>query len=255
MEIVELNAIHDLAGDPIAITELGDALQSGSLLIARSALDPGLSAQLVQYLKQVGASSLPTYAPIEVGAPNGHRLNREDERAYVMGCFHQFVFYPWNQDIFDLFELLRPVYRLKNALSGNHPDRYLSRTGEDGVVARLAFQFYPAGSGFLARHRDPSGEHQATVPTVTLSTKGVDFVSGGAYLEDLDGTTNYLDDLTKPGDVVFFGSDLIHGVDIIDENQATDWLAFQGRWSLLIATNKIVGMTDIADAVELGRQT
>ena len=93
------------------------------------------------------------------------------------------------------------------------------------------------------------------MPTVTLSTKGVDFASGGAYLEDMGGNTHYLDDLTKPGDVVFFNSQLTHGVEIIDADQATDWLAFQGRWSLLIATNKIVGKTDIDDAVDLGRQT
>ena len=251
METLEVDGIHGLPEDPAAISELKKAVLGGSLLLARSVIDPALCTQLVAYLEQVGRSSLPAYAPIEVGSPNGHRLNRADERAYVPGCFHQFVFYPWNQDVFNLFEMVRPIYRLKNALSGNHPDRYLGRTGEDGLVTRLSFQFYPAGSGFLNRHRDPTGEHQLTVPTMALSTKGVDFMSGGAYLEDVDGRAHCLDDLTGPGDVMFFDSRLIHGVKVIDEDQPTDWLAFEGRWSLLIATNKTVDTIGVDDAVDL----
>ena len=246
-----IEVVFDPARRTRDFAELRDEVLNGAVLIVRSAIDPVVSTQIVEYLRQVGKGSLPNYSPIEIGALNGHRLNRRDERSYVKGCFHQFAFYPWNQDVFDLFELLRPVYQFKNRLSGFEPDRYLGPSGEDGVVSRLAFQCYPIGSGFMNAHEDPVGDHQVVVSTMMLSAKGTDFTSGGLYLENSDGSVHCLDDHAGPGDVVFFDARSTHSVKMIDGERPTDWLAFNGRWSLLLATNKTIGVTDIGDAVEV----
>ena len=120
-------------------------------------------------------------------------------------------------------------------------------------MSRLAFQFYPSGSGYLNRHKDPVGPHQITIPLVLLSEKGKDFSTGGLFAEDLEGVRHDLDELVSPGDAVFLDASLVHGVDLIDEGEPTDWLAFRGRWSLIVSTNKVASETAVADAVDLGR--
>lgn len=255
MKTIMIHDLGDIVDDHDHVDELRAEILSGAVVVGRSALDPALVGALVDYLTNVGRNSLPTYSPIEVGQPNFHRLNQVDERAYVEGCFHQFVFYPWNQDVFDLFAQTRELFRLKSALSGVPPDRYLGREGHEGVVARLAVQFYPQGGGYLNRHVDPVGPHQLTVPTVTLSQKGRDFSTGGSYVIGSQGERCEVDEITEPGDAVFFDARLAHGVDPIDEGPTVDWLSFQGRWSLLVATNKVATNTEIPDAVDLGGES
>jgi hypothetical protein len=229
-------------------------IQSGGVGVVRQFIERSLAIEIRNYLTKIGQNSLPTYEPIEIGRPNFHRLNFDDERAHVRGCFHQFVFYPWNQDIFGLFQVFESLFKLKNLITGNPAGRFAGRHGQDGVVSRLAFQFYPSGKGFLNRHQDPYGEHQLTVPTVCFSEKPGDFQSGGAFIEDVDGTRHYLDDKTALGDVVFFDARLIHGVEIVDPHVETRWLDFVGRWTCLIATNKVAGNNQISNAIDVGKE-
>ena len=252
MKIIEINNVSEFLSNSSEIDRLRSQILDGAVVIQRESFDRATVNSLVRYLGDVGRNSLSNYQPIEIGAPNFHRLNKSDQRSHVKGCFHQFVFYPWNQDLFDLFERTRSLFQLKNVLSKNDPNKYLGEVGEDGIVTRLAFQFYPSGMGYLNRHQDPVGSHQLTVPTMSLTQKGVDFQKGGVYLEDADGHRHDLDELVGPGDVVYFDARLKHGVDLIDPEVETPWTDFRGRWSLLIATNKLVANTSVSDAVDYG---
>lgn len=245
--------VDEVISDPSQAKNLQKQIQNGKVGVARKFLERNVALDIRNYLIKVGQSSLPTYHPIKFGEPNFHRLNRDDDRSHVRGCFHQFVFYPWNQDIFDFFELFERLFQIKNLISGNHATKYSGRSGTDGIVSRLAFQFYPSGKGFLNRHQDPSGDHQLTVPTVCLSDKSCDFRSGGAFLEDSSGKKHFVDDHTDIGDVVFFDARLIHGVELIDQGTNVPWLDFQGRWTCLIATNKMDSTTSIPNAIDIDR--
>ena len=243
---------HSVIANPSHGIEIQKRIQTGEVGVVRQFIDSSLTKQIREYLVAIGQNSLPTYEPIEIGRPNFHRLNVDDERAHVRGCFHQFVFYPWNQDIFNLFELFGDLFRLKNIISGNESSRYMGRQGEDEMITRIAFQFYPAGMGFLNRHQDPYGEHQLTVPTMSLSSKTVDFQVGGAFIEDEYGKQVILDDYTSSGDVVFFDARLTHGVAKIDPGSNKHWLDFAGRWTCLVATNKLSHNSRIQNARDLG---
>lgn len=252
MKVIEIIHLKEIISSSFEVDRLRSEILNGAIVIQRESFDRKIIDSILDYLAAVGRSSLSNYQPIAIGAPNFHRLNKSDDRSHVKGCFHQFVFYPWNQDMFDLFERTRQLFELKNVLSENTPEKYSGGTGEDGIVTRLAFQFYPSGMGYLNRHQDPVGTHQLTVPTMGLTQKGVDFKVGGAYLEDADGTRHDLDELVGPGDVVYFDARLKHGVDLIDPGLATPWMDFRGRWSLLIATNKLSTNTSVSDAVDYG---
>lgn len=226
-------------------------IKEGDILVAKRVFSPDLIVNIKSYLSGIGRNSLPNYRPIEAGCPNHHRINHWDERSYVKACFHQFSFFPWNQDIFNLFELSRQVYHMKNLLSGNRKDRFLGRAPEDGCAARLSFQFYPKGLGAMNKHQDPVDHHQLAAPSLTMSKKGKDFRLGGAYVEKKNGEKIYTDEISEPGDVVYYNAQIPHGVEKIDPDAEPDWVSFEGRWVLLFAVNKLGGSSAIADAVDL----
>ena len=93
---------------------------------------------------------------------------------------------------------------------------FLGNKPEDGCTSRIAFQFYPSSQGGLNKHRDPVDYHQLSVPILIMSKKGKDFHEGGLYIEKASKEKIYLDDITEPGDVIYFNAEVPHGVDIID---------------------------------------
>jgi hypothetical protein len=240
-----------LLSDDARLQQVRADIAAGDIYIARRQFDAALLQEIRGYLEGVGRGSLPNYASIQAGAPNFHRMNRNDSRAYVPGCFHQFVFFPWNQDPFDLFTLCAPIYHMKNRLSGLPADSFLSLAPQDGCTARIAFQVYPRGGGFLARHADPVDYHQLTVPIMQMTRKGVDFQSGGLFVQMADGRDLVIDDLAEPGDVVYFNAACPHGVAAIDPDAPMKWTTFAGRWMMLFAVNRVAGNTAIGNAVTL----
>ena len=242
-----------LLEDPKAVAAVRENIKAGDLYVAKRVYPPDLVVRIKEYLTGIGRNSLPNYMPIEQGCPNFHRVNYWDERAYVKGCFHQFVFFPWNQDLFNLFELARPVYQLKNLLSGNPKDRFLGRVPDEGCVSRIAFQFYPSGTGGLHKHQDPVDFHQLSVPSLVMSKKGPDFKEGGLYVEKVGGVKICVEDLTDIGDVIYFNAQTPHGVDVIDPHTPPDWTSFRGRWMMLFAINKLGSNTSVANSVDLGK--
>ena len=249
-----IRLIHDhaaLLADQGAIERVSEAIRNGSTFVARRVIEPAFLREVRDYLTRVGQSSLPNYHPIVPGTPNFHRMNRLDDRAYVKGAFHQFCFFPWNQDVFGLFEKFRPIYRMKNLLSGLPADSFLSREPENGCTARIAFQVYPRGVGFLNPHRDPVDYHQLVVPTLLMSKRGEDYEEGGLYIETEDGRKIDCEAGFGPGDVVYFNAARLHGVDPIDPDAPERWHAFDGRWMALFAVNRIASNTAIADSMDL----
>ncbi len=244
-------ACEDLLGDAKVLSEVQDAVHNGELLFVRQVTPHSLAEEMCVYLKGIAQASLPNYQPIAVGSPNFHRVNRECEYSYVKGMFHQFTFFPWNQDVFNLFGLMDPVLRLKNRLNGFEETRFLGHHDDQGCVSKIAFQFYPRGGGYLNKHRDPIGFHQTVVAVMNLSTKGADFNSGGLVLESEGGNKLSVDDHLAVEDICFFKADMIHGVEAIDPEVPLDWLSFRGRWMALFAVNKVQTSQRVANSVDL----
>ena len=238
VKIKEISNVELVLSDSNLTNQIIKDIKNGEVYILRNAFESVVISQLKQYLTGVGRNSLPNYSAIYNNAPNGHLINIWDPRSTVGACFHQFNFYPWNFDIFDLFERTKMIYKLKNVISGKKQEQYMDKFPEDNFTRRLAFQFYPSGIGGLKKHADPVGEHQLVVPTMNLTTKGIDFSSGGAYIE-LSGKKIYTDEIAPPGDVLFFNAQMPHGVDVIDEGKQPDWYSFNGRWMLLFALNSL----------------
>ncbi len=250
-KVYELTDHDRLVQDDDRLEEMRQELRSGSLYIARAVVSRETLEPLRDYLSVVGRSSLPNYQPIEPGAPNFHRMNDWDPRAYVGGCFHQFSFFPWNQDPFRMFELFRPVYEVKNRLSGLEAGRFLDKTPDMDCTARLSVQHYPRGGGALKPHADPVDRHQLVVPSMSLCKKGEDFEAGGVFVEPSPGQRIMLEDDLDWGDVVYFNAQCPHGIEPIDPDAPMDWMSFRGRWAMIFAVNKLSSNRAIGDSVEL----
>lgn len=240
-----------LLKEPGEISSLRENIMSGDIYIAKKAFPENLVLEIRNYLTRVGQYSLPNYHPIEAGAPNFHRINIWDDRSYVKACFHQFSFFPWNQDIFNLFDLSWDVYRIKNRITGLSENKFLGKTLEEGCAARLSFQFYPKGKGGMNKHSDPVDHHQIAVPMLVMSKKGKDFIHGGGFVEKEDRSKMDIDAFCDIGDIVYFNAQIPHGVDLIDPESQTGWLDFEGRWILLFAINKLATNKEISNAIDL----
>lgn len=244
--------LGDLLADRDAISEIRSRVQTGDLYLVRNLAERDRLERFRSYLISIAQHSLPNYVPIEQGAPNSHRMNNDDARAFVQGAFHQFTFFPWNQDLFEVFHWFRDIYRLKNLVSGIDADRFLDREPMDGCIARISVQFYPRGGGHLNCHADPVDHHQLSVPTLQLCRKGEDYQSGGAYVVQPSGDRVSLDDRLEWGDLALFNARTAHGVEPVDPDVERDWPSFEGRWIVLFAVNKLHSNDGIANSVDLG---
>lgn len=250
-DIHVLENLERILDDESRIAEMRAGLLAGDVYIFKGVETRENIRKYRKYAEGVGRGSMPNYRRIEQGTPNFHRMDRWDPRAHVGSCFHSFSFFPWNQDVFGLFDRFRAVYRLKNLVSDLPADSFLGNEPDMGCIARLAFHFYPLGTGGLNRHQDPFDYHQITVPIMIMSEKGTDFNEGGAYVETADGERLILDDTCEPGDVIYFNAECFHGVERIDPDAPVDWLSFKGRWITLFAVNKLADNTAIADSKDV----
>lgn len=251
-DLRQTRPLAELLANDAAIESMAADLLAGDAFVVPGAIAVDDANRIRHWLSEVGRSSLPAWHPIAEGSPNFHRVNDWDDRAYVGGCFHQFSFFPWNQDPLRLFPMVAGVYALKNRLHGLEPGSFLGPRPEQGCTARLSVQCYPRGGGALNEHSDPIGYHQTTVPSILLGARGRDFETGGLYVVDRTGTRLDVDGATEIGAAVFFNARAPHGVAPIDPDEPLDWLSFQGRWALVAAVNRVADNPSIADSRDLG---
>jgi hypothetical protein len=249
--IEEFGSIAEIHSSKRQFDLLAAAVHDRKVSVIRNVIERDYVQAVVSYLTQVGRNSLPSRHPLVPGCPNHHRVYQWDELSYVKGCYHQFAFFPWNEDIFQLFKKFSSIYRLRNLLSGVSPGRYLGTSPEDDCIARISFQFYPSAQGAMNKHMDPVDIHQKAVPILVMTKRGEDFHEGGLFYELDDGSRIFVDELADPGDLVLTLAQVPHGIEMIDPDAKPDWLSFRGRWSAVVAVNKMVTNAKIGNAVDM----
>ncbi len=241
----------NIVNDTALIQEMRNNIINNDGYIVRNVVDPKILERIKEYLILVGRGSLPSYHHLKQGCPDFHRIHQFDQRSYVKGLMHQFMFHPWNQNMFDLFSLMKPIYQIKNLISNLDKDAYLTTTPDDGFISRLSFQYYPQGGGCIKRHSDPVDVHQLCVPILSMSDYGKDYQEGGGYVVDRNDQVVNLDSHMKKGDVVFFNAQVVHGVAPVDPEKAMDWFSFAGRWICLVSVIKTEANQTALNALQL----
>ena len=241
------------------ISKYQTEIKNGGIIIIKKLFDKKKINKLKKYLIKIGKNSLPEYHPVKIGAPNHHRLVDSDPRSIVQCAFHQFSFYRWNQDLMDVFSIFEKGFWIKNILSNRNKDDFLKIKSnlKDDCVARVSIQFYPSGIGYLNEHSDPVGEHQISAPLAIMSDKGPkkDFLTGGSYFYGKDNKKIFIEDIANVGDLVIYDSSLPHGVELVDKKiKDNNWIDFKGRWTAVLATNKVEDNKNIRDSIDLQKK-
>ena len=177
--------------DKKKVKEIRNNILKSKVLILRGLINKDFLIDIKEYLKNVAGNTLPNYFPINEKSPNFYRINFNDKRSFVKGYFHQFSFFPWNQDLFNIFEEFKNPFILKNMITNINGNKYLNGI-EDKITARIAFQFYPSGKGYLNKHSDPYDKHQICVPTIVMSKMGNDYTKGGLFIINTRGKKIFL---------------------------------------------------------------
>jgi hypothetical protein len=158
----------------------------------------------------------------------------------VSAKYYSWSFFPWN-DVAQ-FKKFIDLFTLRNLLANVERDDFVFRKNDE-ATARLAFQYYPCGDGFMAEHVDPYAEHQAAIPTLLLSDFGKDFVGGGFYVIDQRGDRFYVDHCSSFGDLTLFNPRIPHGVEVIqpEVNDALSDELIRGRFMMIAGVNGYAG--------------
>jgi hypothetical protein len=234
------------------IDEIKEAIANNKAVIIKGMYSQKLLKQIRQYLFNLGLNSLPSYHALDHKIPDHHLILQHHPDSYVDSYAHKFYFYPWNQNIFDFFEIFKKMFQIKNLISGLDSDKYLSANPvNDDFVIRCLFHHYPSGGGYIAKHTDTVGVHQSVTSIAALSDKGTDYKEGGLYLIDENDDKIYVDDYLQMGSVVFFNPEMAHGVDEIIGNKNGGFFDISGRWIMIGATIKTARNKFAKTAIQL----
>lgn len=145
-----------------------------------------------------------------------------------------FFFFHWNSlpDIIKKIDTL--LIFTRNTLADTH-------FGTDKDLHSLRFSKtcilqYPIGGGFMSKHFErPIKEDKDTAYVVylALTTRGIDFQSGGAYIENPDGKLIDIEAIVEEGDFVVYRGDYNHGVLGVDKDKHIILDALCGRMNMM----------------------
>lgn len=158
-------------------------------------------------------------------------------------------FFPWNSESRQLFSHLKELFYLRNLLANLEKNKYLDED-DPHATARLAFQFYPRGEGYMHEHQDPKSTHQLALPTLLLSDYRTDYCSGGFYALDKGGHRVIFDTELEFGDLTLFHPSIPHGVEIIDPEMDLSSCnsILDGRLMMIAGVNGYAGQGSQYDA-------
>ena len=216
----------------VADSELAALVSAGRVVILKGAFAPetmfDLRRAVVRWAK--------TTSPFPHGtSPNAHpnlNYHRIDDGQIVSSLqhiFHQNCFNDLGALTGDIGRLARSVAELMRDLQNR-----VAGTNFDFDLAGLRTKVlrYPRGGGYLSEHQHPL-EPQRLGLITSLSRLSDDFEKGGTTFRTPFGfvDTNESHDI---GDIIIFRYDLVHAVAPVDEEQAIDWEAESGKWSMLL---------------------
>jgi len=160
-----------------------------------------------------------TLAPViwgpYLGEPNRIHFHKSHD-----DCLYRAYDFLWNEpvdqqsrDVGVALSRIRNVITESEGLAGEvfSPDRY-------GIYFTVSY--YPPGDGWLHDHQDQTDSRRHWHYILPITFRGQDFAGGGLHLIDRHGSDIDVDDIIKPGDVLFFDGSLSHGVKPIISDDA-----------------------------------
>lgn len=143
----------------------------------------------------------------------------------VQAVYFAFI---WNKQLERMKNVAAMLGRLRNRIAGL-PIEYGFRPKDDHLVIP-ALQHYPCGGGYMASHEDPIVPDKCVI-SLFLSKRGVDYRSGGLFVEE-GGEILDIEHYFEPGDLFIFRPNIPHGVAAVDSDSARNFDTLEGRWRM-----------------------
>ena len=152
-----------------------------------------------------------------------------------------------------LSEIFSDMILLRNALTGMRLD-YGNNLDKDKFWNACRMHHYPKGGGHMGPHRDtlfPELLNNFKIPFIqimlTLTSRGVDFQTGGSYLVNRYGQKIFFETNNNAGTLVLFDGATIHGVDDVDPTELLDFTSLKGRKALFVNLYKNLLLDEYLD--------
>lgn len=120
----------------------------------------------------------------------------------------------WNEMDHNTRILLIEMHKFLNRCLNQNENSGLEYSSDKNVLT-LSVNYYPPNDGYLSEHKDVSDKNMLLWMIFNLTQKGSHFDEGGLYIINAEKKKINLDEISKPGSIVFFNGALKHGVDRI----------------------------------------
>ena len=132
--------------------------------------------------------------------------------------------------------IFKPIISLRNHIAGLPLDFAYTKDVHHNLWSACRIQQYFLGGSFFSEHKDVvidrlSRENSvSTIQLVALlSSKGTDFIEGGATIRDVEGRLIDIEADARAGDVIAYDGSSIHGVSPVDPHRELDLKVNTGR--------------------------
>ena len=216
-------------------SELTDRIENNEVLIVRGFMAADLVEAFKGFCRDFSRNSEASWHPCLDGCPDYHRIHDNYPGAYVPSVQHGYYFHSWNQHFAQLngFPGFSKIFDLKRETGGLPDNAFLENLPSQGPIARLVCHQYPRGGGGQAEHIDPVSPFAKVQTIIQASEPGIDYITGGLYIDDPQLGVVNLDPLTRKGDLILASPGVRHGVAPIDPRHSIDWNAADGRWIIM----------------------
>ena len=213
-------------------SDLIKSLFYGDIYIVQGAYDKKLLEKISLEVHSWGTTTKDTYHQIKEGVPNFHRIINEDGKFYAKSKWHGYYFFNFNDNPWDIFELVKEKYFLNEKIEGTEKYARFDNKPNEKYVTRVWLVNYNQGGGYIETHNH-TPESYFLSNIAIMSEKGKHYNSGGIYFIDKRANKIFIDDQVEVGDYIAFYRKQVHGVDPIDPEIKTDWKSDKGRWVLI----------------------
>ena len=226
---------HDWLELLVRAEEFMARIQGNEVFIVRGFMDTAQVDAFKSFCLKFSADTEATWQPCLDGCPDYHRIHHNYPNAYVPSIQHAYYFHPWNERFASLnaFTGFKEIFELKRATGGLSNNDFLTNLPSEGPIARLVSHQYPRGGGGQAEHIDPVSPFAKVQTIIQAASPGIDYRSGGFYVNDPHFGVINIDALTRKGDLILVSPGVRHGVAPIDPEEPLDWSNTDGRWIIM----------------------
>lgn len=219
--------------DMIFIEMVIDLLLSGSVIILKKCFEPKFLEKLKQTVWEFKESNINYDSKkFEIINDCPDFWRKVDKPIGPSGGYtfigNQFYFFRWNKCLpFEEFD--SSIWNYIKILNADDKDSFKNNLPKDNVVDRVTFNHYPAGVGYISKHRDPANNQKIT-PGMVLS----DYNDGGFYVVDHNSRKVFIESQVQFGDLIAWYPTVYHGADVPENYQNINdvWNSIMGRWQM-----------------------